>query len=271
VASTAIVAAVIGALAGAWIGIGSQQTVVEKFFPNQSVIANPVDVQGVIAQAEPAVVSIDTIGYPAGGEAGEVLVGAGTGMILTSSGMVLTNNHVIAGASTITVTLFGQTKRLGAHVIGADPATDVALVQIDGGHDLPTVTLGNSDDVEVGDNVVAIGNALGLPGGPTVTEGIVSGLNRTLSAESDFTKATENLHGLIETDAPINSGNSGGPLLNSQAQVIGMNTAVAESTTGNAPAQNIGFAIAVNTIKALLPTLGGSGINLGVALKSGSG
>jgi len=271
VAATAVVAASIGAMVGIWVNVGSQQTVVEKFFPNQSVLVHPTDVQEVIAQVEPAVVSISTLSFPSGRGAGEVLEGAGTGMILTSSGEVLTNDHVIAGASTIFVTLFGQTSRLVAHVVGADPPEDVALIQIAGQHGLPTVTLGSSGALQVGDDVLAIGNALDLEGGPTVTEGIVSALDRTLTAESDITKRTETLRGLIQTDAPINSGNSGGPLLNAQAQVIGMNTAVAQSGAGNAPAQNIGFAIAIDTIKSLLPGLrSGSGGNQASA-PSGNG
>jgi serine protease Do len=102
--------------------------------------------------------------------------------------------------------------------------------------------------------VLAIGNALALAGGPSVTEGIVSAKNRTLSAQSDNGE-TENLTGLLQTDAAINPGNSGGPLVNSQAEVVGMNTAVASSTTGNAPTQNIGFAIAVDSVKPLLAGL----------------
>jgi S1-C subfamily serine protease len=120
--------------------------------------------------------------------------------------------------------------------------------------------LGDSSQTLVGDSVLAIGNALALAGGPSVTEGIVSAKNRSLSAENDSGE-TENLTGLLQTDAAINPGNSGGPLVNSQAQVVGMNTAVASSTTGNAPTQNIGFAIAVDTVKPLLAGLrrGGPG------------
>jgi S1-C subfamily serine protease len=180
-------------------------------------------------------------------------------MILTSDGEVLTNNHVVAGAGTLTVTLFGQTNPLPAHVIGTDPAQDLALVQIEHANGLPTVQLGDSNAARVGDNVLAIGNALALAGGLSVTEGIVSSKNRALTATSDLTGRSENLSGLIQTDAAINSGNSGGPLVNSSGQVIGMNTAVAESTQGNAPAQNIGFAIAIDTIKPLLALLRDSG------------
>ena len=155
-------------------------------------------------------------------------------MILTADGEILTNNHVVAGATSVTVTLFGQTNALAAHVVGTDPSEDVALVQIDHASGLPTVTFGNSGQTQVGDSVLAIGNALALAGGPTVTEGIISAENRSLTAENDSGQ-TENLTGLIQTDAAINPGNSGGPLVNAQAQVVGMNTAVASSTTGNAP------------------------------------
>jgi S1-C subfamily serine protease len=158
------------------------------------------------------------------------------------------------------VTLFGQTKALTAHVLGTDPTDDLALVQIDHTSGLPTVTFGDSSRTRVGDSVLAIGNALALAGGPTVTEGIVSAENRSLSAQND-TGQTENLSGLLQTDAAINPGNSGGPLVNSDAQVVGMNTAVASSSTGNAPTENIGFAIAVDSVKPRLTQLrqGGTG------------
>ena len=113
------------------------------------------------------------------------------------------------------------------------------------------MNLGDSSQARVGDSVLAIGNALALAGGPTVTEGIVSAEGRSLTAQNDSGQ-TENLTGLLQTDAAINPGNSGGPLVNGQGQVIGMNTAVASSTTGNAPTQNIGFAIAVDSIKPRL-------------------
>jgi len=256
---TAVVAAAVGGLVGAVVGVGSQQTIVKSFFPNRSALVHPTDVQAVLARVEPAVVSIDSQSGGSSGS-GDFVEAAGTGMILTSDGEVLTNNHVVAGATTVTVTLFGQTKALPAHVVGTDPSVDVALVQIDNVRNLPTVTLGNSSDTQVGDSVLAIGNALALAGGPSVTEGIVSAENRSLSAQND-TGQTENLTGLLQTDAAINPGNSGGPLVNSQAQVVGMNTAVASSSSGNAPTQNIGFAITVNSVKPLLAQLrqGGSG------------
>ena len=256
---TAVVAALVGGLVGAVVGAGSQQTIVKSFFPNGSALVHPQDVQAVLSRVEPAVVAIDSQSGGSSGS-GDFVEAAGTGMILTADGEVLTNNHVVSGATSVTVTLFGQTKALPAHVLGTDPSVDVALVQIDHASNLPTVTLGDSSQTRVGDSVLAIGNALALAGGPSVTEGIVSAENRTLSAQNDSGQ-TENLTGLLQTDAAINPGNSGGPLVDSQAQVVGMNTAVASSSSGNAPTQNIGFAITVDSVKPLLAQLrkGGTG------------
>ena len=256
---TAVVAALVGGLVGAVVGAGSQQTIVQSFFPNRSALVHPEDVQAVLSRVEPAVVAIDSESGGSSGS-GDFVEEAGTGMVLTSDGEVLTNNHVVAGATSVTVTLFGQTKALPAHVLGTDPSVDVALVQIDHASNLPTVKLGDSIRTRVGDSVLAIGNALALAGGPSVTEGIVSAENRTLSAQNDSGQ-TENLTGLLQTDAAINPGNSGGPLVDSQAQVVGMNTAVASSSSGNAPTENIGFAITVDSIKPLLAQLrkGGTG------------
>jgi len=258
---TAVVATLLGGFVGALVGVGTQQTIVERFEPNTSVSAKPMDIQGVLAKVEPAVVSIDSESVESGGtNSGDYVEAAGTGMILTPAGEVLTNNHVVAGATTVTVTLFGQTDALPAHVIGTDPGNDLALVQIDDASGLPTVSLGDSNASQVGDEVLAIGNALALAGGPSVTQGIVSAKNRSLTAENDSGQ-TENLVGLIQTDAAINPGNSGGPLVNSSGEVIGMNTAVASSSSGNAPAQNIGFAIAIDSVKPRLAELrrGGPG------------
>src|SRR5207302_451514 len=135
-----------------------------------------------------------------------------------------------------------------ADLLGADPVDDVALVKIRGAKAMPTVELGDSDKAQVGDDVLAIGNALALAGGPTVTEGIISAKDRTVPA------GNETLEGMIQTDAAINPGNSGGPLVNAQGQVIAMNTAVAAGAPGE-PAQNVGFAIPVNRIKPLLADL----------------
>ena len=177
-------------------------------------------------------------------------------MIITSDGEVVTNNHVIAGATTITVTLYGSLKALPATLIDTDPANDVALLQIEDQSNLPTVAYGDSDNIQVGDAVVAIGNALGLSAGtPTVTQGIISAKGRTVQAGDSSGTSTETLTNMIQTDAAINPGNSGGPLVDSSGMVIGMNTAVASSTDGTSQAQDIGFAIPANKITQLLPEL----------------
>ncbi len=251
----ALLAALVGAAAGGGIVSAfvsrSPQTIVREYFPSTPKNVRVGDVQAILASVLPAVVSIDTSSFRASDGVGGYVQGAGTGMIIEASGVVLTNNHVIAGAETVTVTLYGQTKQFPARVIGTDAQKDIALVQVEGaGRSLPTVRFGDSNRAQQGDGVLAIGNALALAGGPTVTEGIVSAEDRSLTATTD-SGGTENLTGLIQTDAPINPGNSGGPLVNSSGQVVAMNTAVATSSQGNAPAQNVGFAIAVDEIRTI--------------------
>jgi putative serine protease PepD len=252
----ALVAAVVGAVVGGGVVAlytsRSPQTIVREYFPTKGEKVQVGDVQSILASVLPAVVSIDTSSFRGAGDVGSYVQGAGTGMIIKSSGVILTNNHVIEGAQTVTVTLYGQVKQFPAKIIGTDALKDIALVQVeDAGHSLPTVRFGNSKVAQQGDGVLAIGNALALAGGPTVTEGIVSALNRSLVATTD-NGTSENLTGLIQTDAPINPGNSGGPLVNSSGQVVAMNTAVATSSQGNAPAQNVGFAIAVDEIRVIV-------------------
>jgi S1-C subfamily serine protease len=206
--------------------------------------AAPLSIQSILAKVDPAVVDIATTGYTASGGffgGSTAFSAAGTGMIISSNGYVLTNNHVIANATSIKVTLYGQTKSYPAKVIGTDPGHDVAVIQIQGLKNLPTVTFGSSAQVKVGDPVVAIGNAEALQGLPTVTQGIVSGLNRTISTQN------ANLAAMIQTDAPINPGNSGGPLLNAAGDVIGMNTAILAGN-GTQVAQNIGFAESIDSV-----------------------
>ena len=217
---------------------GSGSTATTAPGSGSSVTAPPLsgsalDVKGILAKVEPSVVDIVAQSRRETGE--------GTGIIITSDGYILTNAHVVNGASTVTVSTSGSGKALSATVIGADTAHDVALIKVDNpGGSLPAAELGRSADVKVGDDVVAIGNALGLRGDPTVTRGIVSALNRTV----------DNLTGMIQTDAAINPGNSGGPLVNSTGQVIGINTAVAADG-----AQNIGFAIPIDKAKSLADRL----------------
>ena len=209
---------------------------------NGSVITQTGDVQGILAKVQPGVVYI----HSQASRSGRFFPtqGAGTGVILTPDGEVLTNAHVVAGATSIRINLPGETQPRDATLVAADSGNDLALLKIDGASNLPTVELGSSDALRVGDDVVAIGNALDLRGGFTVTRGIVSALNRSIGAEDGA-----RLSGLIQTDAAINPGNSGGPLVNSAGQVIGINTAV------DGQGQNIGFAIAIDKAKPIVERL----------------
>jgi S1-C subfamily serine protease len=203
-----------------------------------------MDVTAIAAAVEPVVVSIE-----ASSDQGPFAsTSAGSGIILTSDGEVLTNAHVVEGASTIKVTLAGQSQARNAELVGIDTASDLALLRISGVSGLPTARLGSSASLQVGDDVVAIGNALALPGGPTVTSGIVSGLNR------DLQTGDGGMSGLIQTDASISSGNSGGPLVNASGQVIGINTAVAASSQSTT-AENIGFAIPIDKALSVVEAL----------------
>jgi S1-C subfamily serine protease len=210
--------------------------------PNLSLNGTPLDIQAVLAKVQPAVVAI--------GVEGTQGRGAGTGIILTGDGEVLTNNHVIEGATTIEVTLNGESTPRQADLLGAEPSADLALIKIRGASGLRVAELGGSAAARVGDDVVAIGNALALPGGPTVTEGIISAKDRTLPEAG--------LDGLIQTDAAINHGNSGGPLVNAAGDVIGINTAVIRG--GGSEAEGIGLAIAIDSAKPLLDALRSGGI-----------
>jgi serine protease Do len=181
--------------------------------------------------------------------------GAGSGFIISRDGYIVTNNHVVEGATEVTVTLANK-KEYTAKIIGRDPKTDVAVVKIDPKETLTVASLGDSDQLRVGEWVVAVGNPFGLSN--TVTKGIVSAKNRVIGAGpyDDF----------IQTDAPINPGNSGGPLFNLKGEVVGINTAIVPN------GQGIGFAVAVNTAKALIPQLESKGEvtrgYLGVAIQA---
>jgi putative serine protease PepD len=238
--------------------------------PGAAVLPSGESIPTLVQKVLPSIVSIDVTG--SGSE------DQGTGMIISKGGLVVTNNHVIAAAvsnGTITVTRSGSTKSLPATLVGTNPIDDVALIRINSASNLPVVTFGNSNALETGDAVVAIGNALGLAAGtPTVTQGIVSALGRTVTAGTST--ATETLNNMIQTDAAINPGNSGGPLLDSRGDVIGMNTAVAGTLSDGENSQNIGFAIPVATIQSLLKSLmaGESVVNhgafIGVEIESNS-
>jgi serine protease Do len=178
-------------------------------------------------------------------------VGGGSGFIISSDGLILTNKHVVAdtGASYSVLTNDGNTYT--AKVLARDPNQDLAVLKIDA-TGLPTVTLADSDGLQLGQTAIAIGNALGQFSN-TVSVGVVSGLARTVTATAPDTGAEETIQGVIQTDAAINPGNSGGPLLNLKGQVIGIDTAVASD------AQNIGFAIPINEAKSAIASVEATG------------
>jgi len=199
-------------------------------------------IENAAATAGPAVVTIETTGQ-SGGRFGGAVEGVGSGVIVDASGWIVTNNHVISGATTITVTL-ADGRTFPGTVKATDTTNDLAIVKIDA-TGLPTATLGDSNDLKPGQIAIAIGSPLGQYEG-TVTSGIVSALGRTITVEN------ETLTNLIQTDAAINPGNSGGPLLDAAGQVIGIDTAESGS------AQGIGFAIPIDTVKPLIQQAIGS-------------
>jgi putative serine protease PepD len=170
---------------------------------------------------------------------------AGTGIVYDANGYIVTNAHVVDGATSVTVTLAGETNARTATVVSTDTDHDIAVLKVTDTTGLKPVTL-STTDVQVGDQGVAVGNALALDGGMTVTQGIISAINRSIQTEE-----SSQLTGLIQTDAPISSGNSGGPLVDASGEVVGMNTAVA-SSSDTVNAANIGFAIPAAQIKTLV-------------------
>ena len=203
----------------------------------------------IAATVAPAVVTIQVGGTPAannsplGGQGGGQVSGTGSGVLISSDGWILTNHHVVSTAKTVTVIL-SDGRQFDGTVKGVDTLTDFAIVKVDA-TGLPAATLGDSAGVQVGQTAIAIGSPLGeFPG--SVTEGIVSGLDRSISVADAATQLGSALRHLIQTDAAINPGNSGGALLNSQGQVIGINTAEASQ------AQSIGFALPIDLAKPII-------------------
>ncbi|HEX7354184.1 MAG TPA: trypsin-like peptidase domain-containing protein [Mycobacteriales bacterium] len=228
--------------------------------------AGVASVQSALAKAEKSVVIInDTMtstssngrggfgGFGGFGNQSYQSSAAGTGIIISADGNVVTNAHVVNGASNIQVTLPDGSKK-SASIVGMNTAKDLAVIKIAGVSGLTPATWADSDTAQVGDEVIAIGNAEGYGGSPSVTQGILSAKNRSLSSSDGGNSSSENLSGLLQTDAAINPGNSGGPLVDAAGDVLGIDTAVATGTTDE-PAQNIGFAIPSNTVVATIPSL----------------
>ena len=166
---------------------------------------------------------------------------SGSGVIISQDGLILTNSHVVEGANFVLVTLYDD-RSFSAEIVGADPISDLAVLRIDA-NDLPTLGFGDSETLRIGEPVVAIGNALALEGGPTVTAGVVSAVGRSVSISDG------ELSDLVQTDAAINPGNSGGPLLNMNSEIIGINTAIDRTQPG------IGFAMGTSTINRVVEQL----------------
>jgi putative serine protease PepD len=201
--------------------------------PSSNDAEPAMNVAEVLKKIQPSVVTIIAL-TESGMDQGR---GTGTGVVITSDGDILTNDHVIDGADTVFVLFAGDTEPTPATVIAVDPGNDLALLHVDQTGLTPAV-FADPDSIDIGDEVVAVGFALDLDGGPTVTRGIVSALNRTIVSGDGA------LDGLIQTDTAISSGNSGGPLVNTRGQVIGINTAVFQSSSEVA-ANNVGFSISV--------------------------
>lgn len=228
--------------------------VAPSYDSNQVIPANEASVTSVSDKVSPSVVSIVTNTTTQTYFGTAPSQAAGTGIIVSADGYILTNKHVVNGARSVqVVTLEGDTYE-DVSVVGTDPLNDVAYLKIKNGKDLPAASLADSNTVRVGQSVVAIGNALGQYQN-TVTSGIISGTGRPVQAGDASGNNVETLTDLFQTDAAINSGNSGGPLLNMAGQVIGINTAVAQD------AQGIGFAIPINATKGTLKgVLAGKGV-----------
>jgi putative serine protease PepD len=244
----ALVGALVGGATAAGIsaavddnGSGGGDTVVvrsgQEGGRNTSTIAQAEDVQAILAKVEPAVVAIS-----AGSNFGS---GAGTGFVISADGVIVTNNHVVDGADQIEVT-FNDGRTESAEVLGSSVDNDLAVLKVEG-TGFPTAKLGSSDALQVGDEVIAIGNALDLGDDLSVTRGIISAKDRSVpEAETGAT-----IYGALQTDAAINPGNSGGPLVNADGEVIGINTAIANPSQ----AQNVGFAISIDTAKSIIDDL----------------
>jgi S1-C subfamily serine protease len=196
----------------------------------------PGSASSIATQVDKAVVNINTVLN--GGQA------AGTGMVLTADGLVMTNNHVIAGATDIRAQINGSGPIYSATVVGYDITHDVALLQLQGASNLDTIAVGDSSKVAVNDPVIALGNALGRGGTPAMTQGTVTAIDQTISAGDAIGGPTQTLSGLIQISAALLPGDSGGPLVSSSGQVIGMDAAA--SATGRRTT-GVGFAIPINT------------------------
>jgi S1-C subfamily serine protease len=206
--------------------------------------SGPSDANSIASKVDPGLVDVNTTLGLAGEQA------AGTGIVLTSNGVILTNNHVIDGATSISVTDVGNGKTYSATVVGYDRTQDVAVLQLHNASGLQTATLGNSSTASAGEDVVGVGNAGGTGGTPSAAGGTITALNQSITASDEGDGTSEQLTGLIQTNADIQPGDSGGALVNDQGQVLGVDTAASAGTSFQSNEQSQGtegFAIPINT------------------------
>jgi S1-C subfamily serine protease len=258
---------VLAATAGPSLGLFQAKDVVASSAVTQATALPFRDaIYDVATKVKPAIVQVTNEQVVMGSlnQAGAIPVGVGSGVIYDDQGHILTNDHVVEGASSLIV-LLPDGRTFQATLIGTDPQTDLAVVQISGSN-LPVAELGDSTQMRVGDWVVAIGNALALSGGPTVTAGLVSAMGRTIEEPPPSSGALSQIAGsgpylfnLIQTSAAINPGNSGGALVNLDGQVIGINTLGGGSTGQGTQTEGIGFAIAMETAKPIADELVATG------------
>ena len=262
IAAIVVIAAVVAAAAGAGIGwslartINSHTPTAQVIQPTTQQPAQPgspiqpapstgggLNTNAIAAKVDPAIVDINTV--VGSGQA------AGTGEIITSTGEILTNNHVVDRSTSIQVTIAGRSQTYTAHVIGVDPSADIALIQVDGSvSGLPTISFASSSSVRVGDPIVAIGNALGQGGTPDVSQGSITALDQTITASEGGSKS-EQLTGMLQSDATIYPGDSGGPIVNSAGQVVGMITA-GDVQGFRSSASTVNYAIPSDTILSVV-------------------
>jgi S1-C subfamily serine protease len=263
IAAAVVIAAVIAAAAGAGIGWSLARTInahngtaqtntptiaQQPAQPGSAIQpVNPstggsLNTDAIAAKIDPAIVDINTV--VGSGQA------AGTGQIITSNGEILTNNHVVDRSTSIQVTIAGRSQTYTAHVIGVDPSADIALIQIDGVSGLPTVSFASSSSVKIGDSIVALGNALGQGGTPDVSQGNITALDQTITASESGSKS-EQLTGMLQSDATIYPGDSGGPIVNSSGQVVGMITA-GDVQGFRSSASTVNYAIPSDTILSVV-------------------
>ena len=244
IGATALVAGLVGALIGSAGdddagSAGNDTSTRPPVVVEGAALGGPLPVRAVVDAVGPSVVTISA----------DLVQGraVGTGIVLSADGEILTNAHVVNGATSVRVRLPGETEPIAAELVASDRGNDLALLRIDR-DDLPPVTFAPTSDVALGDEVLAIGFALDLDGEPSVTLGIVSALDRTIITEAGA------LDGLIQTDAAISSGNSGGPLVDGSGRIVGINTAVARGDIATA-ATNVGFAISSDEVLEVLEEL----------------